>query len=53
LIFFRCCYLQAVSLHVNSVAWLLRRRRARWGEALLLATHIAVYVTALLLVLSG
>jgi fatty acid desaturase len=44
--------LQAVSLHVNSVVWLLRQRRARWREAALLAAHIAVYVTALLLVLS-
>jgi fatty acid desaturase len=44
--------LLAVSLHVNSVAWLLRQRRARWGEAALLATHGAVYVAALLLVLS-
>jgi fatty acid desaturase len=44
--------LQAVSLHVNSVAWLLRQRRVRWGEAALLGMHIVIYVTALLLVLS-
>jgi fatty acid desaturase len=44
--------LEAVSLHVNSVAWLLRRWRVRRGEAVVLAAHGVVYVTALLLVLS-
>ena len=44
--------LQAVSLHVNSVAWLVRQRRVKWGEAALLSLHIVIYVTALLLVLS-
>jgi fatty acid desaturase len=43
--------LQAVSLHVNSVIWLLRRWRSRRTEAALLALHGAVYVSALLLVL--
>ena len=43
--------LQAVSLHVNSVAWLLRKWRTKKGEAVLLATHGIVYITALLLVL--
>ena len=44
--------LQAVSLHVNSVSWLIRQRRVRRTEAALLAMHAALYVTALLLVLS-
>ena len=43
--------LQAVSLHVNSVAWLCRQWRTRRGEAVLLTVHGIVYVTALLLVL--
>jgi fatty acid desaturase len=43
--------LQAVSLHVNSAAWLLSRWRSRRVEAVLLATHGAVYLSALFLVL--
>ena len=50
--FFPLLLLQAVSLHVNSVTWLARQRRAKWSEILLLATHGIVYVAALLLVLS-
>ena len=49
--FFPLLLLQAVSLHVNSVAWLARQRRVRWSEIVLLTTHGVVYVTALLLVL--
>jgi fatty acid desaturase len=44
--------LQAVSLHVNSATWLLRRWRSRRGEAVLLAAHGAAYLSALPLVLS-
>jgi fatty acid desaturase len=44
--------LQAVSLHVNSVIWLLRQWRSRRTEAVLLVMHGAVYLSALLLVLS-
>ncbi|WP_211244341.1 fatty acid desaturase family protein [Actinospica robiniae] len=44
--------LQAVSLHVNSIIWLVRERRMRRVEVLLLAAHVSGYVTALLLVLS-
>lgn len=43
--------LQALSLHVNSAAWLLRQWRSRRVEAVLLAMHGVVYGTALLLVL--
>lgn len=50
--FFPLLLLQAVSLHVNSVAWLARQERAKWSEIVLLAMHGIVYVTALLLVLS-
>jgi fatty acid desaturase len=50
--FFPLLLLQAVSLHVNSVAWLARQRRVKWSEIVLLSLHGIVYVTALLLVLS-
>ena len=50
--FFPLLLVLAVSMRVNSVMWLVRRRRVMWVEACLLAVHGVVYVTALLLVLS-
>jgi len=54
-LFFPMLLLQALSMHVISVWAVLRgpvRRRSRWLECLLLVTHCAVYLTAVLLVLS-
>jgi fatty acid desaturase len=51
--FFPLLLVLALSMHVNSVVWLVqRRRRGMWVEVGLLAVHGVVYVTALLLVLS-
>lgn len=54
-LFFPMLLLEALSMHVISVWAILRgpvRRRARWLECLLLMTHCAGYLTAVLLVLS-
>jgi fatty acid desaturase len=54
-LFFPTLLLEALSMHVISVWAILRgpvRRRTRWLECLLLVTHCAGYLTAVLLVLS-
>jgi fatty acid desaturase len=52
-LFFPLLLLEAVDLHVSSVAALARwRSRHRWWEALMLGVHAAGYLTAVLLVLS-
>jgi fatty acid desaturase len=44
--------LEAVSLHIGSVRSLAARPRERWLETLLLVAHVAIWSTALLLVMS-